>query len=86
MKPAQLFDHTSQLIGHCTNSPDAIAKAALEHPEVRFFKAWGFGGMRHISALTSDMHNGNEAISNYVAMPGVVPAIDTFDPADIIDN
>lgn len=83
---AQLFDYTSRLIAHCANAPEAIAKAAMEHPEVRFYQAWGTGGMRHIGAVTQHMHDRNQAASHYVAVAGVIAAVDTFDPAEVIDN
>src|SRR5690606_18540811 len=73
---AELYDYTSRLIAHCHNTPQAIAKAAMEHPEVRFFKAWGSGGMRHISAVQAYMTDANSTASGYVAVPGVVPAVD----------
>lgn len=83
---AELYDCASRLIAHCTNTPQSIAKAAMEHTEVAFFKAWGFGGMRHIGAVRPHMTGTNDAASGYVAVAGVVPAIDTFDPDDVIDS
>ena len=85
-KIAELYDYQSKLIAHCTNAPDSIAKAAMEHPEVRFYRAWGSGGMRHISAVRPYMDERNQATSAYVAMPGVTPAINSFDPAEFTEN
>lgn len=85
-KIAQLYDFTSQLIAHCANTPQAIAKAAQEHPQVRFYQAWGSGGIRHISALSFYLHDLNDTASEYVAVAGVVATINKFDPAELIDN
>lgn len=78
---AELYDYTSQPIALCTNTPQAIARATMEHPEVRFYKAYGSGGMRHVSALAPHMTERNTAESGYVAIEGVTPKVDTFDPA-----
>lgn len=84
---AKLYDYRSNLIAHCTNTPQAIAKAAMEHTEVRFYiGAPQRTAMRHIGAVRPHMTSANNADSGYVAVAGVVPVIDTFDPLDIIDN
>lgn len=83
---AELYDYASRLIAHCANTPASIAKAAMEHPEVRFYKGWGSGGFRHVGAVRPYMNDDNDAVSGYKAVPGVVPTVDTFDPADIIEG
>lgn len=86
MTLAKLYDYRSNLIAHCHNTPEAIAKAAMEHTEVRFcVGAPQRTAMRHISALRPHMTSANNADSGYVAVAGVVPAVSDFDPIDVID-
>lgn len=85
--PARLYDYTEQLIAYCANTPEAIAKAAMEHPEIRFYVGMPQRTqMRHVSALTPHMSDANKANSQYVPVAGVVPVVDSFDPAELIDN
>lgn len=62
---ARLYDRNMKLIGCCLDTPNAIAKAAMEHREIKYAKSWGERHATPISQYKSRMAEWNEAKSHF---------------------
>jgi len=62
---ALCFDEHKNVIGACLDTPNAIAKACMEHSEIAFIKEFGDSKLKTVDYYRDRMRDWNTAISQY---------------------